>query len=732
MKKILTLALLLFCLGAFAQEKIALVIGNADYQISALKNALNDAEDIASALKKLDFKVTLVKNANKRVMKDAIYDFSEKLNKDTVGLFYYAGHAVQYHGENYLIPINALSEIKKNRHLEDEAVRSGIVSKEMELSQSKLNFIFLDACRDNPLPSESRGVSNGLARSQDAEGSLIAFSTSPGNTAKDGEGRNSPYTKNLLKFINTPNQPIELMLKDVKEAVANETNGNQLPWYESSITGNFCFNSTPEGCAKFNKIIIYDLYLKGINDIETIEFLNGNNYVGQVKDNLMHGKGVLTETSGIKYKGEFLNGLKHGNGGIIFLNGNTYEGSFFENQKDGVGLSTFINGAIVKSRWDKGERVFIDEDNFFDGSLDEWGLPSGYGTFFSGIGNAIEATWELGNITSETTTITLPSGDIFKGLSPSLSGTGIFINSIGEMLEGNFHYGLLNGKGKKTWANGDVYIGEFKDGYLHGQGKKMLNHGQVRSGEFKFNKLNGQGIQIFIDGSIYKGEWLNGLAHGFGTFDVRGENGFKYQGDWKFDYRTGKGTQVGNSGYIYEGEFLDGDFSGYADKYYHPSDNLNYVGEMKNNLFNGVGKLTYLDDGSYYEGEFFDDWPHGNGVYSWPDGQKYKGEFFESVFNGNGVMFYPNGEKYAGEFKDDLKHGSGIYTWPNGNSYNGQWKEGFFHGKGVVINADGSEFSGNFINDLEHGKAIFTDADKSIFNEIWEKGILISSVKKTN
>ena len=106
-KKLFTLALLTLSLSVFAQDRIALVIGNADYQISPLNNAINDAEDIAAALSNLNFDVTLVKNANKREMKDAIYDFSEKLNKDTVGLFYYAGHAVQYHGENYLIPINA-------------------------------------------------------------------------------------------------------------------------------------------------------------------------------------------------------------------------------------------------------------------------------------------------------------------------------------------------------------------------------------------------------------------------------------------------------------------------------------------------------------------------------------------------------------------------------------------------------------------------------------------------
>ena len=170
MTKLLTLCLLLFSLSALSEEKIALVIGNADYKVGVLKNALNDAQDITEALEKLNFKVTLVENANKRVMKDAIYEFSSKLNKDTVGLFYYAGHAVQYNGENYLIPINALNKIKTNIHLDDEAVRSGIVLQGMAVSQSQLNFIFLDACRDNPLPAESIGAVQGLAKSQNAKG----------------------------------------------------------------------------------------------------------------------------------------------------------------------------------------------------------------------------------------------------------------------------------------------------------------------------------------------------------------------------------------------------------------------------------------------------------------------------------------------------------------------------------------------------------------------------------
>jgi len=239
----------------------------------------------------------------------------------------------------------------------------------MAVSQSQLNFIFLDACRDNPLPAESIGAVQGLAKSQNAKGTLIAYSTSPGRAADDGVGRNSPYTKNLLNFINTPNQPIELMLKDVKDAVSKDTNRYQLPWYESSITGNFCFKTTGEGCAEFVKVI-YDPYLEDLYDIETLEFKNGDKYVGQIFNGLMHGKGILTYETGNKHKGEFIAGKKNGQGTLVYLNGSKYQGQFKNNKRHGQGISKFINGAEVKSRWNNGERSYLDEDDFFDGPTD--------------------------------------------------------------------------------------------------------------------------------------------------------------------------------------------------------------------------------------------------------------------------------------------------------------------------------------------------------------------------
>ena len=527
-KKLLTLALLFLSLNTFAQERIALVIGNADYQVSALKNALNDAQDITKALTELDFKVTLVENADKRTMKDAIYDFSEKLNKDTVGLFYYAGHAVQYHGENYLIPINALPEIKKIRHLEDEAVRSRRVSKNMEESGSKLNFIFLDSCRNNPLPAESRGIVQGLTRSQEAEGSLIAFSTSPGRTADDGEGRNSPYTKSLLKFINTPNQPVELMLKEVKEAVSDETNGNQLPWYESSITGNFCFKTTAEGCAEFVKVI-YDPFLEGIYDIETLEFENGDKYTGQSKDGLMYGVGILTYASGAKYYGDFDNGQRHGNGKIIQLNGNSFEGIFVDNKRNGKGILKWINGASMETRWTMDERVY--SDNFFVGITDDNGLPDGYGTYFFNSGEKREGNWINGKLNGQVV-ITSRSGELYKGQysNNNFNGNGVLLTSSNERFEGNFVNGLLNGKGLRIWPNGDRYDGEFVNGNMQGKGIKSFASGKKYDGQFNYNLFNGQGILTFDNGDRYEGSFQNDKYHG--TVKLEEATGYSYKGDW--------------------------------------------------------------------------------------------------------------------------------------------------------------------------------------------------------
>lgn len=206
-----------------------------------MENPVNDATDISAALKRLNFDVTLEIDASKEKMEGAIRSFGKKLGKNTVGVFYYAGHAVQYEGENYLIPIDAMEAVSVPEHLRYKSVNAGYVLGEMENAQNGLNIVILDARRDNPFRGFSRSLNRGLAQMPDANGALIAYSTSPGKTAEDGTGRNSPYTKHLLHSITEPNLTLEAMFKIVMREVMAETNGKQRPWYTTSMAQEFYF-----------------------------------------------------------------------------------------------------------------------------------------------------------------------------------------------------------------------------------------------------------------------------------------------------------------------------------------------------------------------------------------------------------------------------------------------------------------------------------------------------------
>ncbi len=222
------------------RPRTALVIGNSDYQFSPLKNPVNDAKAMAASLEQLGFNVTLQLNVDQEQMESAIDDFSRQLiGGNQVALFYYAGHGVQVDGENYLIPTDA--KIKRQTDVRYKSVNIGQVLGVMGEAKDNLNIVILDACRDNPLPRSFRSSSRGLARLAGPKGTIIGFATSPGSVAADGEGDNGVYTKHLLNNMKNPGLSIEQVFKKVLQGVNEETNGMQIPWTESSFTGDFSF-----------------------------------------------------------------------------------------------------------------------------------------------------------------------------------------------------------------------------------------------------------------------------------------------------------------------------------------------------------------------------------------------------------------------------------------------------------------------------------------------------------
>jgi hypothetical protein len=222
-------------------DRVALVIGNSQYPlVGELKNPENDAKDMAAALRKLNFNVTLKLNVDQQEMEMAIQEFGGKLTEESVGLFYYAGHGVQMAGNNYLIPVQ--SGIKRAKDVRYKAVDLNMLIDEMAYAGNGKNIIILDACRNNPFPEEnSRKPSLGLARTEVPAGSLIAYATGPGSVAIDGEGRNGIYTSYLLANIYTPNIPVEMVFKRVLQGVAADTNRKQIPWMSSSLAIDFYF-----------------------------------------------------------------------------------------------------------------------------------------------------------------------------------------------------------------------------------------------------------------------------------------------------------------------------------------------------------------------------------------------------------------------------------------------------------------------------------------------------------
>ena len=235
----LCLALLFPAQSKAAKEsRLALVIGNSSYQSGSLKNPVNDATDMAAMLKKLGFTVILKKNATLEEMEEAIEDFGNRLKRGGVGLFYYAGHGLQVGGVNYLVPIGA--KINKESDVKYKTFDSGRILDEMANANNGLNIVILDACRDNPFSRSFRSTTRGLAIISNApSGTFISYSTGANQVARDGEGRNSPYTKALLENIDRPGLSINDVFMKVRSKVKKES--GQIPWELSSLEGNFYF-----------------------------------------------------------------------------------------------------------------------------------------------------------------------------------------------------------------------------------------------------------------------------------------------------------------------------------------------------------------------------------------------------------------------------------------------------------------------------------------------------------
>ena len=240
---------------AAAERRVALVIGNSQYKSPglALANPKNDAEDIAATLRGpgFDFDVIQAIDASKNEIERALANFARAARDSDSALFYYAGHAMQYQGLNYLMPVD--TELEDEYSLRYEMVALDKVREAID-GANGMRIVILDACRNNPLSDRlTRNLTGGrtralvstrgLARIDKTEGMLIAYATAADDVAIDGtSGRNSPFTRALLRRMQEPGREIKSMFQQITVDVREETRNRQRPEVNFSLTEDYFIN----------------------------------------------------------------------------------------------------------------------------------------------------------------------------------------------------------------------------------------------------------------------------------------------------------------------------------------------------------------------------------------------------------------------------------------------------------------------------------------------------------
>jgi len=435
-KVILTLIIICFTYSIFSIRK-ALVIGNAEYSTSALRNPVNDARKVEATLQKLGFEVTLKTNLDKRHFDTAINAFTTEIQPTDEVLFYYSGHGTQVEGENFLIPVGI--EIVDEIGCKYDAVNcNGLIER---LQKAALSIIVLDACRDNPYKGVRSG-NKGLAAMECKAGSqYIIYSTERGKTATDGSGSISPFTEVFTAQALVSDRTIEEMMRDVVSEVKEKTEGRQIPFSYGNLEFPFYFAGAgkprepkpaePAVIPQIEKTYTYgsiqiesnanaEIYLDGgylqkimEGEIITVKNVVSGNHIIELKiGELSKNQSIQVKKDKLTYVGFEFNEAVPDN--MVFVEGGTFimgdvtgGGDSKERPSHEVTISSFIIGKyeVTQSEWQnimgsnpsyfKGGSLPVETVNWFEcvEFCNKLSLKEGLTPCYNGTDNNITCDW---------------------------------------------------------------------------------------------------------------------------------------------------------------------------------------------------------------------------------------------------------------------------------------------------------------------------------------------------
>ncbi len=624
------LALAIASAAACAADRVALVVGNNQYPTAPLRNAANDARDLAATLRELGFQVILRENASRKDMIEAVREFGQALDGAQTALFFYAGHAMQFKDRNYLIPIDAAMGSEED--VTFFSVELGQLFDRMERARTRFNFIILDACRDNPFASTFKVSSAGLAQISAPSGTLIAYATAPGSVAADGGGRNGIYTKHILQNIKAPDLPAEIMFKRVREGVERETRRLQTPWDSSSLKGDFVFNPTgrtstaaaaPSGPSADATLQIEREFWISVRDSNRPEDIQAyldkypsGNFTALARNRL---DSLLHPVSGAQSPVERVAAVKPA-------------------QNPAEKPAEKAAERPLPSPRPKPPEAAKEpaQEKPSQPAIVAAAIP----TAPPAVSPAPKAAEPGKEISPGVRELTFADGSIYRGATRggNLHGKGEYVSKTFKY-EGEFNEGLKQGRGVYVWDNGDRYEGLFAGDRPDGDGKYQFANGDRYEGQVSQGAINGRGVYVSRNGDTFEGPFASGKLNGVGVY--RFASGDRYEGEMSDGRIHGKGRYVARNGDVIEGRFIDGK-------------------------------------------------PDGIGTYRFSNGDRYEGEIVHGVLSGQGVYFYASGLKYEGEVREGRPQGKGVFWFLDGTRFEGQFEEGLKKARGELVTGDGT------------------------------------------
>ena len=643
--RILGAALLCIQLHAFAaNERVALLIGNNQYPSSPLRNAVNDARDLGDALKELGFKVIIRENTSRKEMIEAIREFGNALEGSQAALFFYAGHAMQFKDRNYLIPIDAAMGSEDD--VTFFSVEVGQVFDRMDRARTRFNFLILDACRDNPFASSFKASSAGLAQMSAPQGTIISYATAPGAVAQDGFGRNGTFTKYLLKHIRSPDVPVEIMFKRVREDVVQETKRQQSPWDSSSLKGDFTFNTTGKTLASAAPVAAASGPSSDAQLAIEREFWISVRESSRADD---------IQAYLDKYPAGQFSALAKNRLDALIRPARTQvaaapatETRPADSARPAAPTSTATVAEPKAAQ--SGPRAAAAKAAATEAAPEEKVVVAAAAPSPQPAPPMPAVPpQQVKELEGGTREVTFVDGSVYRGSvrGVDLHGKGEFVSKSGFRYSGDFKDGLKQGQGTYTWQNGDAYTGEFVEDKPSGKGLYQFASGDRYEGEVRAGVIVGKGAYSTKGGDRFEGTFADGKPDGSGVY--RFASGDRYEGEMAAGRVSGKGAYFSASGDRIEGLFVDG----------KPS----------------IGTY-YFSGGDRYEGDIAGGTLTGKGIYHYTNGLKYDGEMVQGKPNGRGVFWFADGTRFEGVFEDGLKKAKGILVAKDGTQQPAEITEG--------------------------------------------------------